>query len=138
MLPPAPEYIEVTYRPDLDVLVTRWLRQITLEEMCQGYLHLLEVAAVHQCRFWLLDARRRYNTHKEGARWMVATFLPLLSPRLGGRTYLAYLLAPAILRDVEADAAFPPLSFFDGKPFAADRFVDEREAIGWLQQARQH
>ena len=38
--------------------------------------YLLEQAAVHNCRRWLLDARRRINTDKDGAQWMVASFLP--------------------------------------------------------------
>ncbi|WP_139925199.1 hypothetical protein [Hymenobacter sp. DG01] len=137
MLPTAPEYIEVTYRSDLDVLLIRWMRKVTLEEMCQGYLYLLEVAAHHRCRHWLLDARRRFNTDREGAQWMINSFLPTLHARLGGRTYLAYLLVPVIMRDAEADAAFPPASFFLGKPYLSERFIDERAAIEWLQQARQ-
>lgn len=134
---PAPDYLDVTYRADLDVLLARWMRRVTLEEMQQGYLYLLEKAEAHRCRYWLLDARRRSNTDREGAGWMVNTFLPGLHSRLGGRTYLAYLLVPAIMRDVEADAAFPPASFFAGKPFLGERFIDEREAIAWLQAAHQ-
>ncbi|GAB3299225.1 hypothetical protein GCM10027348_23290 [Hymenobacter tenuis] len=132
----APEYLEVSYREDLDVLLIRWMRKVTEEEMRTGYLYLLEEAAQRQCRQWLLDARRRYNTDRDGARWMITTFLPMLSARLGGRTYLAYLLVPAIMRDAEADAAFPPVSFFADKPFIAERFIDEREAINWLQIGR--
>lgn len=137
MLPVVPEYLEVTYRPDLDVLCIRWMRQVSEEEMRQGYLALLELAVQHQCRQWLLDARRRFNTHREGAIWMVNTFLPLLPQRLGGRTALAYLLAPVIMRDTEADAAFPPAQFFETKPFVGERFTDERAAMDWLQAARQ-
>lgn len=136
MLPAAPEFIEIAYRADLDVLLIRWMRKVTLAEMCQGYLHVLEVAAAHRCRQWLLDARRRFNTDREGAQWMISTFLPTLHTRLGGRTYLAYLLAPVLLRDAEADAAFPPARFFEGKPFDSERFIEESEAIAWLQQAR--
>ncbi|UOQ79005.1 hypothetical protein MUN84_11045 [Hymenobacter sp. 5516J-16] len=137
MLPAAPEFVEVTHRADLDVLLIRWMRKVTLEEMCAGYHYVLERAAEHRCRQWLLDARRRFNTDRDGAHWMITSFLPTLHARLGGRTYLAYLLVPVIMRDVEADAAFPPASFFEGKPFAAERFIDEREAVAWLQEARQ-
>ena len=136
MVLPGPDFLEISYRPDLDVLVGRWMRKISAAEMCQGYEHLLEAAVQCGCRQWLLDARRRFNTDRDGARWMISTFLPQLGPRLGGRTHLAYLLAPVLLRDTEADAAFPPASFFDDKPYNADRFTDEREAIDWLQTAR--
>ncbi|MDU0370627.1 hypothetical protein ACFPAF_09510 [Hymenobacter endophyticus] len=134
---PIPDYLDVAYRADLDVLLARWMRRVTLDEMQQGYRYLLEKAEVHTCRYWLLDARRRSNTDREGAGWMINTFLPGLHTRLGGRTYLAYLLVPIIMRDVEADAAFPPASFFADKPFVGERFIDEREAIAWLQAAHQ-
>jgi hypothetical protein len=132
----APDFLQVTYRPDLEILLVRWMRQVSLEEMKQGYLYLLDVAVEHKCRQWLLDARRRFNTDRDGARWMIDSFLPSLHARLGGRTYLAYLLVPVIMRDVEADAAFPPASFFEGKPFIGERFIDERAAVEWLEAGR--
>lgn len=132
--PPPPDFLTIAYRPDLDTLVVRWQRQLTLAEMQQGYLCMLEHAAQHQCRRWLLDGRRRFNTDREGAQWMVTTFLPQLQPRLGGRAYLAYLLAPLTLRDQDADAAFPPPAFFLDKPFLGERFVEEGAALQWLQQ----
>jgi hypothetical protein len=132
-----PDYLSIVYRPDLDVLVGRWMRQVTLEEMQQGYELLLEEAAQHRCRQWLIDVRRRLNTDREGAHWMVTEFLPRLQPLLGGFTHLAYLLAPVILRDPDADAAFPTANSLAGKPFMGERFIDEREAIEWLQQQRQ-
>jgi hypothetical protein len=132
-----PEYLSITYRPDLAILVGRWMRQVTLEEMRHGYEVLLEEATQHRCRQWLIDVRRRFNTDREGAYWMVTEFLPRLQPLLGGYTHLAYLLAPVILRDAEADAAFPTTDVLAGKPFMGERFTDERAAIEWLQQMRQ-
>ena len=129
------DFLTISYRSDLDVLVARWLRPIELAEMEQGYWALLAEAELHQCRRWLLDVRRRRNTHQIGASWMVRTLLPELEPRLGGRSRLAYLLMPEYLRDVAADAAFPPPVYFDGKPFVGERFVEERAAFGWLQAA---
>ena len=67
--------------------------------MQQGYQLLLDAAQAGNCRRWLLDVRRRLNTHQLGAQWMVNSFLPLLGDRLGGRTQLAYLLAPLYMRD---------------------------------------
>ncbi|MCB2378593.1 hypothetical protein LGH70_13415 [Hymenobacter sp. BT635] len=131
-LPTPPDFLTVTYRPDLQVLVVRWQRLITVDEMQQGYRLLLEYAAEYGCRRWLLDGRRRFNTDREGAQWMVSTFLPQLQLRLGGRTYLAYLLAPVTLRDQDADAAFPPAAYFLDKPFVGERFVEEKEALSWL------
>ena len=128
------DFLEISYRADLDLLLGRWLRPIELGEMQQGYHMLLEAAVTGQCRQWLLDVRRRQNTHKVGAQWMVGTFLPQLAAHLGGRTRLAYLMAPMYMRDTEADAAFPPATFFDDKPFIGERFIEENAALDWLRK----
>ena len=128
------DFLEISYRADLDLLLGRWLRPIELGEMQQGYHMLLEAAVTGQCRQWLLDVRRRQNTHKVGAQWMVSTFLPQLAAHLGGRTRLAYLMAPMYMRDTEADAAFPPATFFDDKPFVGERFIEENAALNWLRE----
>ena len=65
---------------------------------------------------------------------MLSAFLPLLAPQLGGRTRLAYLTAPVYLRDIAADSAFPPLAYFEGKPFVGERFIKENAAIAWLDE----
>ena len=126
------DFLEISYRADLDLLLGRWLRPIELAEMQRGYQLMLDAAQAGQCRQWLLDVRRRQNTHQVGAQWMKSTFLPQLAARLGGRTRLAYLLAPAYLRDESADAAFPPAAYFDGKPFVGERFIEENTALQWL------
>ena len=126
------DFLEISYRADLNLLVARWLRPIELSEMQHSYHLLLDAAATNGCRQWLLDVRRRQNTHQVGAHWMVATFLPQLALRLGGRTRLAYLMAPVYLRDEAADAAFPTADYFAGKPFVSERFVEENAALAWL------
>ena len=63
---------------------------------------------------------------------MMSTFLPRLGVQLGGRTRLAYLLAPVYLRDATADSAFPLPAYFEGKPYIGERFIEEDTAIAWL------
>ena len=63
---------------------------------------------------------------------MVSSLLPRLGPTLGGRNRLAYLIASIYLRDVAADSAFPPPSYFEGKPFIGERFIEESAPIAWL------
>jgi hypothetical protein len=133
-----PDYLAISYRPDLRVLVGRWMRPVTLPEMQAGYELLLEAAITHQCQEWLLDVRRRFNTDREGAHWMTTEFLPAVARRMGGRTYLAYLLAPLLLRDQSADDAFPTPESMVAAPFLGVRFTDEREAIEWLLAVRQN
>ncbi|WP_345056511.1 hypothetical protein [Hymenobacter glaciei] len=126
------DFLDISYRADLDVLVARWLRPVELAELQAGYEQMLAAAQVGAGRRWLIDVRRRFNTHQVGAQWMVTNLLPRLEPMLGGRSRLAYLLAPVYLRDAAADSAFPPESYFEGKPFIGNRFVEENAAIDWL------
>ena len=63
---------------------------------------------------------------------MVSSLLPRLGPTLGGRSRLAYLMGPIYLRDVAADSTFPPSSYFEGKPFVGERFIEESAPIAWL------
>ena len=126
------DFLEISYRADLDVLVARWLRPVELPELQQGYECTLEAARARAARRWLLDVRRRFNTHQMGAQWMVSSLLPRLGPTLGGRSRLAYLLVPEYLRDTAADSAFPPPAFFEGKPFISERFIEESAAVVWL------
>ncbi|NVO31188.1 hypothetical protein [Hymenobacter lapidiphilus] len=126
------DFLDISYRADLDMLVARWLRPVDLPELQAGYEQILLTSQARICRRWLIDVRRRYNTHQMGAHWMVSNLLPRLGPLLGGRTRLAYLLAPMYLRDSAADSAFPPQSYFEGKPFIGERFTEESAAIEWL------
>lgn len=128
------DFLEISYRADLDILVARWLRPVELPELQTGYEHMLAAAQAGAGRRWLIDVRRRFNTHQIGAQWMVSSFLPRLGPTLGGRSRLAYLLAPLYLRDQAADSAFPPPSYFEGKPFIGERFMEENAAIAWLRE----
>ena len=130
------DFLDLVYRPDLDIVVGRWMRQATLAELQQGYQAILEMATSPGCRGWLLDARRRLNTDPNAQRWLINGFMDDAATRLGGRVYLAYLLPPAQLRDTTADGAFPPPQFFAGKPYEAARFMDERQAVEWLQQSQ--
>ena len=128
------DFVEISYRADLDVLVARWLRPVELPEIQRGYEMILNAAQAGAGRRWLIDVRRRFNTHQLGAQWMVSSFLPRLAPTLGGHSRLAYLMAPMYLRDSEADSAFPPPAYFEGKPFIGDRFIEENAAIVWLRE----
>ena len=128
------DFLEISYRADLDILMARWLRPVELPELQAGYEQMLAAAQAGAGRNWLIDVRRRFNTHQLGAQWMVSSFLPRLGPALGGRSRLAYLMAPAYLRDSAADSAFPPQSYFEGKPFFGDRFIEENTAIAWLRE----
>lgn len=94
---------------------------------------MLNGAAEQQCRFWLVDARRRDNgTNGQNVSWMMDTFFPQMVARLGQPVFIAYLFAPSHLHDIIADPAIPSLSYFDNRPYRVERFIEERTALEWL------
>ncbi|KUG09950.1 hypothetical protein [Solirubrum puertoriconensis] len=133
---PSPEFLQLVYRPELGVLVGRWLQPLTTEELQAGYHLMLEAAAELQCRFWLVDGRRRTHAHSSDSRWMMETFFPQLATRLGGQTYLGYLFTPAHLNDLETDTNLPSLNYFDNRPYQVRRFIEEQVAMQWLAHCR--
>ncbi|UPL49257.1 hypothetical protein [Hymenobacter sublimis] len=134
--PAISDYLQVTHRVDLDVLIVRWLRQPTSQELHEGYRAVLAIAQQPGCRYWLVDGRRRTNANQQGVAWMMETFLPLVMARLGGQVFMAYLFVPNHLAELEADASVPPLTYFDNLPYHIRRFADEQPAMAWLAECR--
>ena len=134
---PSPDYFHLVARPELGVLIGRWQRQPTLEELQAGYHALLAAAEATASRFWLVDARRRDNANQQGTPWMMSVFFPLVATRLPGRVYMAYVFTPSHLADLEADTSVPPLTYFDQRPYHVQRFTSEQPAMTWLHACQQ-
>ncbi|WP_345227229.1 hypothetical protein [Hymenobacter koreensis] len=131
------DVLQITYRADLQVLVARWMRQPSTDELQNGYEHLLNVAVEYKCHTWLIDAGRRADSNKDRTTWMVQHFFPRLAERLPGNVHLAFLFTPGHLRDIETDPQLPPLSFFGNRPYQVARFTEEQAAMAWLAEHRQ-
>lgn len=129
---PSPEYLDLMYRADLNLLVGRWMRHPCVAEMQHGYNLMLNAAATYGCTRWLVDARRRDHTSPSSIPWMMDVFYPQLASRLEGRVFLAFLLAPVHMQALEADASLVSLAYFDALPYQIGRFLDERAAMSWL------
>jgi hypothetical protein len=136
MMSTLPDFLQLSYRADLDMLVGRWMRSVSSEELRQGYQAMLDEAARHHYRFWLVDTRRRISVNADDIRWLIAEFYPQLQPRLGRTTYLSFLLAPQQMADVVADSSPPTLTYSDSHTQNIKRYIDEREAVEWLQGCR--
>jgi hypothetical protein len=126
------DFLQYEYRADLQILVGRWLRQPTEDELHQGYFQLLEVAETHGACYWFIDARRRAHANQQSTPWMMEKFLPLLPQHLGEPVFIAYLFMPNHLYEIEHDASVPPLTYFDHRPYHIERFTDEHGAMEWL------
>jgi hypothetical protein len=133
---PVLHYLQYQFRPDLAVLVGRWLCQPTEEELQTGYHSLLDAAATFGARLWLVDARRRSTANQQSTAWMTEHFFPLLPQRLGSPVNLAYLFMPTHLQELEHDPAVPALTYFDGRPYHVQRFTEEQPAMEWLAACR--
>ncbi|MDF7812780.1 hypothetical protein [Hymenobacter sp. YC55] len=139
MLPTAhsSDYLQLVYRPDLRVLICRWMQQTTPQDLRAGYGLIIDEGASQRCAYWLIDARRREHTaNQQDTAWILETFFPQVAARLGQPVFIAYLFAPSHLIDIEANSAIPPLTYFDNRPYHIGRFIEERTALEWLTACR--
>ncbi|AYA38323.1 hypothetical protein D3Y59_15505 [Hymenobacter oligotrophus] len=128
------DIVDLSFRDDLGLLFSRWLRQVDDAEVRQGYEASLALAAPRRARYWLLDMRRRGMVSTAATRWVMEAFLPRLVATLSGHVYLAYLISPA------HESELP--SVVSNAPPADDRcrvqvFTDEPSAMQWLAHNRQ-
>ncbi|MFD2785058.1 hypothetical protein [Hymenobacter rubripertinctus] len=135
-LPPAPDSYTADYRPDLGVLVMRWLRPHSLPETQASYQHLLALARRHRCPNWLLDGRRDGPLVLETARWLGQDFLPAVARELAPELLrLAVFSSPARLEQRLLDAEVSPAvaeALAPTQPYRTALFLDEGEALAWL------
>jgi hypothetical protein len=125
---PAREYLDLSYRDDVCFIINRVLRPLAPTEIQEAYALMLEAANQHGCQHWLIDLRRDTDYRPE----LLTTFLPRSDDRPGKVTYLAYLVSPALLTEMEACDDVPLPTHYDNLPFRAQLFVDEQAAQAWL------
>ena len=125
--------LQLTYRPDLNVLVGRWSHQPEPHELPPVYKEVQATAVEHGCRFWLQDIRRRTLNDPGTTRWLLQDFFPGMAHQLGGRLYVAYLVGPALHDAIVNQPDYVSAESYDGQPFAVSFFGDEGAAMQWLQ-----
>jgi hypothetical protein len=130
-------FLHVAYRPDSCLLIGRWLCSVTEAQLQEGYETMRLAAREHQCNHWLMDARRRTNRQINGPEWVVTSFLPQVQQQMGSPLYVAFLVLPSHLQEIEANPdpsnkASAPTDLFQ---FA--RFIDEGAANAWLNARRE-
>ena len=120
------------YRPDLGLLIGRWLKDLPPPELQGTYEAMLAAAQANgNCRFWLLDLRRPVAGSNLN-EWFREQFSPRIAAALNGPLFTAYLAGPhqrpaaessemeLYFRREAAVNAFPQL------------FENEAEAVEWL------
>ncbi|WP_188558582.1 hypothetical protein [Hymenobacter glacieicola] len=130
--------LSIVFRPDLHVLIVRWLREISQHELQQGYLEALDAARHHGATCWLIDSRRRALSDERMADWLATSFLPTLSQHLGPSVRLACLVSATWPDTGGAPAPLAVLAQRQPLPaqdYHLRLFGDEGAAMHWLQNA---
>ncbi len=129
---PIADYLDLAHRPDLGIETARWLRPTTSGELRAGYQGLLRHAsACEGCHHWLIDSRRRVQVDAQDVHWLTDQFYPTLRRNMGSHVFLAFLVAPYQLDDVQDDT-LPALPHTHGDNCSLNQFTDEGEAVRWL------
>lgn len=125
---PARDFLDLTYRDDVCFIINRILRPLAPTEAQEAYALMLDAANQHGCQHWLIDLRRHTSYQPE----LLTTFFPQPGDQPDKVTYLAYLVTPMLLAEVESQDATPLPAHYDNLPFRVQLFVDELAAQEWL------
>ncbi|OGX82959.1 hypothetical protein [Hymenobacter glacialis] len=121
------------YRADLGILIGRWLHALPPPELQGTYEAMLEAAKEYgNCRFWLLDLRRRPLAGPDLNEWFREQFSPQIASALGGPLFTAYLAGPhqrLAAESTEMELHLRHAATLDSYPLFYD---DEAEAVIWL------
>jgi hypothetical protein len=127
---------QVLYRPDLDMLIVRWLTDEALPDYQGEYSALLAAGLAHHTRRWLLDIRRRPAPPVEATQWVIAEWLPQVVATLAPeRLRLAFLVSPTRATTLRTETvSAPTVRYIQGPDCAYDLrlFTEEGEATRWL------
>lgn len=132
---PYADYLGLSYRPDLRMVVLRWLRDASLPEMQIGHQAALYLARHHAATHWFIDVRRRLLVDNTHSSWVIDEFLPQAAALLPGPLRVAYLMSPNRQRTIdsqpELQATFSRAQM-PNLPYYMQAFMDEAAAINWL------
>ncbi|UOG74887.1 hypothetical protein MTX78_22575 [Hymenobacter tibetensis] len=135
---PQLDYLDLHYRSDLGIVTARWTRPMSSSELRNGYQTLLRYAATcSDCRYWLIDSRRRVEVDARDVHWLTNVFYPTLRTHMHGVVFLAFLVAPYQLHDVQDDS-LPSLPHNHGDNCSLNQFINEGEAVHWLMAQGAH
>lgn len=129
---PPLDYLDLNFRSDLGIVTARWTRPVASHELRAGYQAILQYAAgCSDCRYWLIDSRRRLEVDTRDVYWLTDVFYPTLRRHMHGVVFLAFLAAPYQLCSLQ-DAPVPALPRNQGDNCSLSQFTDEGAAVHWL------
>ncbi|SFQ66277.1 hypothetical protein [Hymenobacter arizonensis] len=126
------------YRPDLGILIGRWLQALPPPALQGTYQAMLSAARKNDnCRFWLLDLRRRPLAGPDLNEWFRDQFSPQVAAALEGPLFTAYLAGPhqrLAAESAEMELHLRHAATLDSYPLFYD---DEAEAMSWLKDQQE-
>ncbi|MBX0291863.1 hypothetical protein K3G63_15530 [Hymenobacter sp. HSC-4F20] len=132
MLPFESDYLRLSYRPDLHLLLMRWTRPATSAEHRAGYRAALVLGKQQQASHWLVDLRSRGLADLTDLDWVLQEFaaearatFAIPDRRIAYFTtpYYADILRPRLLQHPH----------FQSSGLQIEVFTEEMPAYHWLQ-----
>ncbi|WP_210517899.1 hypothetical protein [Hymenobacter terricola] len=136
---PSNSSLQLNYRPDLGVLMVRWLEDSTFPHLQDEYEAVLTAEPTQRTGRWLLDVRRRPTPTIEAANWVIYNWMPraaatLLPDRLRIAYLISSLRAEALSSDPDIQISLQD-ALAPGRHYDMAVFGDEAEAVRWLTAA---
>lgn len=130
------DYLMLDYRADLQLLVMRWLRDVSATELQDGFAAAQQLARQHAASYWLVDVRRRAALDPADSAWVADVFLPQVAGHLAPALFaIGYLLAPFRATAIQEQAplrATVARAEAVTQPYQLRTFLDEAKAMEWL------
>jgi hypothetical protein len=131
------EYLSLNFRADLHLLVLRWLRDVNLAELQAGFAEAQALAQEYRAYHWFVDVRRRGALSASDSAWVADVLLPQMARQLEPSVFaIAYLLAPFRAKAIQKQGpmqATVARAQASTQPYRLRTFLDEAEAVEWLQ-----
>jgi hypothetical protein len=125
--------LSITYRPDLQALIVRWLEPVEDEQVRYDYDAVQTAAQANgTCRLWLFDVRRRSLGSDELNNWIGQEFFPRLTKVLNGPVSIAFLATPRQLAGVVLGSGQNAVQAGIESGVRSRFFADEGPALTWL------
>ncbi|AHJ96523.1 hypothetical protein [Hymenobacter swuensis] len=133
-----PEFLDLSYHSDQQILTVRWLRAVSFNELQTGFAAAREQGYTQNAARWLVDVRRRTELDATSSSWVARELLPAVAADVVPATlHVAYLLSPAraeVLRQDAAMRATMAAAQAPTQPYHLQTFLDEVPAVRWLLQ----
>ncbi|WP_375415787.1 hypothetical protein [uncultured Hymenobacter sp.] len=135
----ATDTFTIAYDAQRELLRACWLQPLADEELQATLLELLTAAQRYaNCRYWLLDARRRPIAGPALRRWARQVLHPQLYPALGGPVFVAFVVTPGQWPAIENVAMDQHLRAAAAEEVFPNYFEDEPTALNWLRDQQKH